>query len=83
MKHFIPEDGLYVYVRESDGKQVIVMMNGTDEEIGVDMTRYKESIPQGVIYTDVMTGADVMAIEPGNEPVRLFAQREILILESK
>ena len=83
MKHFIPEDGLYVYVRESDGKQVIVMMNGTDEEIGVDMTRYKESIPQGMIYTDVMTGADVMAIESGNEPVRLFAPREILILESK
>jgi hypothetical protein len=34
---------------------VLVMINGTDDEATIDMSRYAELIPIGYNYTDIVT----------------------------
>lgn len=54
MTHFIPHDGVYVYVRSKDGERVMVILNGTSHSVNVDMSRYAEAVG------DVQTGRDVV-----------------------
>ena len=56
LTQFTPQDGVYSYIRYNKGSQkVLVMINGTDEEATIDMSRYAELIPIGYNYTDVLT----------------------------
>ena len=55
MKHFVPQNGVYVYARNLNGKQVVVIMNGNAKESVLPLDRYE--ILKG--YTsgkDVITG---------------------------
>ena len=56
LTQFTPQDGVYSYVRYNKGSQkVLVMINGTDDEATIDMSRYAELIPIGYNYTDIVT----------------------------
>jgi glycosidase len=56
LTQFTPKDGVYSYVRYNKGSQkVLVMINGTDDEATIDMSRYAELIPIGYTYTDIVT----------------------------
>ena len=44
LTHYIPEDGVYVYFKKHEGNTVMVMLNNTDEDKIVDLTRYSKSI---------------------------------------
>ena len=44
LKHFFPENGVYVYERSYNGKSVVVIMNGTSENKELDLSHYKEVI---------------------------------------
>ena len=77
LKHFIPEQGLYVYERRLDDNQVVVMMNGRDEEITVDMEPTTEILPFGTVLTDVITGESVTI-----EPEMTFSPRALYILKN-
>lgn len=81
MKHFMPTNGLYVYQRLSpDGKdEAIVVMNGQDNPLTVDMERYAEISSPGKLYRDVITG-EILELIP-KEGTRTFAPRETRILE--
>lgn len=81
MKHFMPTNGLYLYQRISpDGEdEAVVVMNGRDKSIDVDMERYKEIIPVGAKYRDVLTN-EVIELIP-ETGVTTFAPRETRILE--
>lgn len=81
MKHFMPTNGLYLYQRLSpDGEdEAIVVMNGRDENLEVDLARYEEIIPIGKKYRDVVTGEIIELIPESG--VRSFAPRETRILE--
>lgn len=81
MKHFMPTNGLYLYQRESpDGEDsFVVVMNGRDEKIDVDMERYLEILPQGAKYRDVVTN-EIIELIPGGGS-REFQPRETRILE--
>ena len=74
--HFMPENGLYVYQRSLDGKRVIVMMNGTDKQLDVDMKPYKEILEPGNALRDVITGETITII-----PKMTFEPRALYILE--
>lgn len=75
--HFMPENGLYVYQRSLDGnKRVIVMMNGTDKQLDVDMKPYKEILEPGNALRDVITGETITII-----PTMTFEPRALYILE--
>ncbi len=76
MKHFMPNNGLYVYRRSYDGKNVLVIMNGNDTPLTVDMTRYNE-ILSGVSSTyDIITNSHITFT-----PTMEFAPRALWILE--
>ncbi|MDE7412267.1 MAG: glycoside hydrolase family 13 protein [Muribaculaceae bacterium] len=78
MKHFMPDNGIYLYQRGSGDESVVVMMNGRDKENKVDMARYAEIIPEGARYKDVITGEEVVIRpESGNYD---FAPRETRVL---
>ena len=81
MKHFMPDNGVYLYRRGEGPDQVIVMMNGRGSENEVDMARYNEVLDQGREYVDVITGETVM---PRPESGKyLFGPRETRVLRLK
>lgn len=79
MKHFMPDNGLYLYERRDGDDSFVVVMNGRDKDIDVDMSRYAEVIPEGRRYRDVVTGEELVLRREG-EPTRKFAPRETRIL---
>lgn len=79
MKHFMPTNGVYLYKRiAADGREAIVVMNGTDSELPTDMTRYLEIMPQGEEYTDILTGERLTLIPESKSYT--FAPREVRVL---
>ncbi len=78
MKHFMPDNGIYLYQRGSGHDAVVVMMNGQDSENEVDMSRYAEIIPAGKKYRDVITGETVV-IRP-ESGTYTFAPRETRVM---
>jgi len=81
MRHFLPDNGVYVLTRYTPEEQVVVIMNGTDKENAVDMSRYLEVIPQGAMYTDVVTSETIVPIDSSR--IRKFAPRETRVLTRK
>lgn len=80
MKHYFPDNGLYVFERRTPEELVVVVLNGTDSEVTADMTRYAETAPEGQLFTDILTGETLELIPQGG--MRTFAPREIRILET-
>lgn len=77
LKHFMPTNGIYLYERRLGDKQVIVMLNGNDEEITAEMSRYAEILPIGTQMHDMLTGKAVTI-----DSEMTFAPRAILILQN-
>ena len=77
LKHFMPTNGIYLYERRLGDKQVIVMLNGNDNELLVEMDRYNEIMPIGTTMHNMLTGASVTISEE-----MTFAPRAIYILEN-
>lgn len=80
MKHFLPENGLYVYARTLPDENVIVMLNGRDSQVTTDLARYAEIIPKAATYIDVLTGEE-FRIDPAASIT--LAPRRSVILTSK
>ncbi|MDE5841101.1 MAG: cyclomaltodextrinase C-terminal domain-containing protein, partial [Muribaculaceae bacterium] len=70
MKHFMPTNGVYLYRRKYGPEEVIVILNGKDEDLDLDMSRYAEIINEGEVYTDVITGETCM-LRNGDKTYRL------------
>ena len=77
LKHFMPTNGIYLYERRLGDKQVIVMLNGNDNELLVEMDRYNEIMPIGTTMRDMLTGTSITIDEE-----MTFAPRAIYILEN-
>lgn len=77
LKHFVPLQGVYVYERKLGDKQVVVLMNGTDHEVNMQMEQTAEVLPYGSVYTDFLTGKPVTISE-----TMTFPPRALLILEN-
>ncbi|MCM1291532.1 MAG: glycoside hydrolase family 13 protein [Bacteroides sp.] len=78
MKHFMPTNGIYLYQRSAGDDKAVVMLNGTDERLDIDMTRYEELITRGSKWKDILTG-EIIEIIPQNGQ-RIFSPRETRIL---
>ena len=70
LKHFMPENGVYVYQRSYKGKRVAVMMNGTDSENVIDGTIYREIMPEGTTLTDILSGEKITIAREMRLPAR-------------
>lgn len=77
LKHFMPENGLYVYQRRSGDKEVTVILNGNDSPVTTTMERTLEILPYGSQRRDMLTG-ETRTISPE----MTFSPRQILILEN-
>ena len=56
MKHFVPQNGVYVYARNLNGKQVVVIMNGNAKDSVLPLDRYDEILKGYASGKDVITG---------------------------
>ncbi|MDR0938486.1 MAG: glycoside hydrolase family 13 protein [Mediterranea sp.] len=45
LKHFLPQDGVYVYERKLGGESIVVFLNGRDSERTIELDRYREVLP--------------------------------------
>ncbi|MDE5812622.1 MAG: glycoside hydrolase family 13 protein [Muribaculaceae bacterium] len=59
LKHFMPINCAYVYERRLGDKQVVVLINGTDEPLELQMARYAEIMPKGTQMKNVLTDEQV------------------------
>lgn len=80
MKHFMPDNGLYLYERRAGDDNFIVLMNGRDIPLEIDMDRYAEVLPPGQRYRDVVTDEEIVLREESGLP-HVFSPRETRILE--
>ena len=80
MKHFLPDNGIYVYERRSGNDQVIVILNGRDEPVEADLDRYSEILPAGKAgrFHDVAGGGDI-SLDPSGKIS--LAPRQTMILQ--
>ena len=77
LKHFMPQNGLYIYERRLGDKQVVVILNGNDEPREVTMERTVEILPYGTRMHNMLTGTDITIAE-----TMTFAPREVMILQN-
>lgn len=76
MVQFAPQQGVYVYARQYKGKTVLVMLNGTDEEVNLPLKYYKEILEGVKQGKDIITNRTLSL----GEELKMTA-RESLILE--
>lgn len=55
LKHFAPENGVYVYFRYNKEKTVMVILNKNQEKITLNTERFKEIISEYTAGTDIIT----------------------------
>lgn len=79
MKHFIPNEGVYVYERKAGDDAVLVIMNGRDTAATANLARYAEVMPGGAEWVDILTGQPFSIT--ASETAREFAPRETHILQ--
>lgn len=63
MKHYVPENNVYVYFRYNDAQSVMVVINNSDEKRTFNTKRFSESIQNFTSGVDVMNGEIVNNIE--------------------
>ena len=69
--HYTPDrTGCYVYARIKDGQTVLVVLNGTDNEQLLPMSRFSEVIGKYQAGKDIITGKSVSVAETVKLPPR-------------
>ena len=76
MKHYVLQKGVYVYERYIDNDRIIVFMNGTSNDVEINLSRYSESIMDRNEWVDFLSG-DAITL---GQTLKL-SPKEILILE--
>lgn len=59
MKHFIPQNGVYVYFRTCEEEKVMVLVNNTSKASIVDTSLYQEELQGYKSGTDVITKREI------------------------
>lgn len=77
LKHFMPNNCAYVYERKLGDKSVVVVMNGTEEPMDLEMARYAEILPKGSKMKDSLSGKDYVI-----EDILKLAPKETLVLQN-
>ena len=59
MKHFIPQNGVYVYFRSAGDEVVMVVSNNTSKSARIDLLHYAEVLDNWILGVDVASGLEV------------------------
>ena len=76
MRHYVPQNGVYVYERYLNGKSIVVFMNGTSKEASIDLGRYTESIKNRKTANDIISGQQIQFADK-----LVMSPRQIMIFE--
>lgn len=77
LKHFMPQQGIYVYERSLGDRKIVVILNGTDSVLTASMKPSAESLAIGSVMRDLITGDNVTIDEE-----MTFAPRQVMILQN-
>ena len=73
LKHFAPENGIYVYFRFNDEKTIMVILNKNTKDFVLNTSRFKEITADYTTGTDIFTGEkyklDSLNLKPNNSLV--------------
>ena len=75
LKHFIPQQGVYVYERRLGDRSIVVILNGTDKNKTLDTAPYAEVLSAGSVWRNALTGRTVTV-----HPTLRLRSRATLIL---
>nr|WP_321379514.1 glycoside hydrolase family 13 protein [uncultured Bacteroides sp.] len=59
MKHWLTQNGIYVYVRNFEGKAAMVILNGTNKEQVLPIKHYNEVINNATTGKDIISEKDI------------------------
>ena len=59
MKHFIPQNGIYVFARSFEGKTALVILNGTSKEQILPIKSYSEVIKNAATGKDIISEGNI------------------------
>lgn len=59
MKHFMVNQGVYVYERSLNGRSVLIMLNGTSQPVDLPLDRYAEVLHGKTSGKDILSGRTV------------------------
>lgn len=76
MKHYVLQKGVYVYERFLGNENVLVFMNGTSNEVEIDLARYNESLQGKEAWRDFFSGRSIAL-----DQTLTLSPKEILLLE--
>ena len=60
MKHFIPQNGVYVYFRSVEDEVIMVVSNNTAKSAKIDLSHYDEVLQNRTFGVDVISGLEVL-----------------------
>ena len=78
LMHFVPDNGVYVYVRYNDTDKLMVVFNKNELAVKLDKVRYAEQLTDHGTAVDALTGVSHDLSEPIEVPAR-----GVLLLELK
>lgn len=76
MKHYVLQKGVYVYERFLGDEKVLVFMNGTKNEVTINLDRYAESIQGMSSARDFLSGKTITLDE-----TLTLSPKEVLLLQ--
>lgn len=76
MKHYAVQNGVYLYERYLDNKKVVIVMNGTTNNVEVELDRYAETLGNNKQGFDVVSNQNIQL----SNPLKL-TPRQTIILE--
>ena len=76
MKHFMVNQGVYVYERSLNGKSVLVVMNGSSKDVALPLDRYAEVLYGKASGKDILTGQTI-----GLSKELKLSPKEVLVME--
>lgn len=76
MKHYVPQNGVYVYERSLGDQRLLVFMNGTSGEVTINLDRYAESIKGMSSAKDFLSGKTITLGE-----TLTLSPKEVLLLQ--
>lgn len=76
LRHYIPQEGVYVYFRESGSQRVMVVINNSKESRTLSTQRFAENLIGITSGREIITGNNIEL----TEPIKLNA-REALIID--
>lgn len=59
MKHFMVNQGIYVYERSLNDKSVLILLNGSSNEVNLPLDRYVEALHGKTSGKDILTGETI------------------------